>query len=215
LLDTFGQDDSEREMDSGDDDSGTRRSEEGEEEEGDKVVDGSEHAKPVEPATKWCVPLSLFFISVSILLTSSFYRSDYRTGVLLPSETILFASPVLVKRGFLTKKRNLILTDYPRLICIKETPLKVTLKSEVFVGAALRGGVTKPGAMAFVRAETDGDKSFMIKTVRSSSASSRFSRLTNCGTRTVTTYIQIRGTLGRSRTVGERAEGRAFEGVAG
>lgn len=88
-----------------------------------------------------------------------------RTGILLPTETIVFASPVLVRRGLFTKKRSLILTDYPRLICIKDAPTKVTLKSEVFVGAALKGGVTKPGAVAFIRAEKDGHSGFFIKTV--------------------------------------------------
>lgn len=88
-----------------------------------------------------------------------------RTGILLPTETIVFASPVLVRRGLFTKKRSLILTDYPRLICIKDAPTKVTLKSEVFVGAALKGGVTKPGAVAFIKVEKEGHSGFVIKTV--------------------------------------------------
>ncbi|ORY76542.1 hypothetical protein BCR35DRAFT_305789 [Leucosporidium creatinivorum] len=90
-----------------------------------------------------------------------------RSGILLPTETIVFASPILVRRGLFTKKRSLILTDYPRLICIKDAPTKVTLKSEVFVGAALKGGVTKPGAVAFIKAEREGERGFIIKTVSS------------------------------------------------
>lgn len=72
-----------------------------------------------------------------------------------------------MRRGLLPnpKKRSLILTDYPRLICIKDAPTKVTLKSEVFLGAALKGGVTKPGAVAFVRAEKEGERGLVIKTV--------------------------------------------------
>lgn len=72
---------------------------------------------------------------------------------------------MLVRRGFLSKKRSLILTDFPRLICIKDAPTKVTIKSEVYLGAALKGGVTKPGAVAFVKAEKEGDRILVIKTV--------------------------------------------------
>ncbi|KAK4051522.1 serine/threonine protein kinase [Microbotryomycetes sp. JL221] len=86
------------------------------------------------------------------------------SGVLLPSETITFASPIQVKRGLFTKKRSLILTDHPRLICIKDGPTKVTLKNEIYLGKSLRGGITKPGAVAFVKAETDGDKILVIRT---------------------------------------------------
>lgn len=88
--------------------------------------------------------------------------NDRRTGILLPSETILFASPVLDRGGFLSKKRTLILTDYPRLICIKETVHRVTLKSETFLSTASGSG--KP---TFLRADAEGDKVFYVRTVRS------------------------------------------------
>lgn len=66
-----------------------------------------------------------------------------------------------------TKERTLILTDYPRLLCIKERPKKISIKSEVFLGSALRGGVRKEGVSAFIAVEelgTEG-KGFVVKTV--------------------------------------------------
>ncbi|KAK4049942.1 serine/threonine protein kinase [Microbotryomycetes sp. JL201] len=86
------------------------------------------------------------------------------SGILLPSETITFASPVHVKRGLFNKQRSLILTDHPRLICIKDAPTRVTIKNEIYLGKSLRGGITKPGAVAFVKAEHEGDKVLIIKT---------------------------------------------------
>ncbi|BGP27341.1 serine/threonine protein kinase [Rhodotorula toruloides] len=65
-----------------------------------------------------------------------------------------------------SKPRTLILTDYPRLLCIKETPDYITVKSEVFLGSALRGGVKKEGASAFVAVEPSSKDSrgFTVKT---------------------------------------------------
>ena len=84
-----------------------------------------------------------------------------RTGILLPSESIILASPILDRTAFLSKKRTLILTDFPRLICIKETLTKVTLKSEVFIATTAKG----PSTQSFVKADTEGDKIFVVKTV--------------------------------------------------
>ncbi|KAM0786244.1 hypothetical protein ACM66B_007044 [Microbotryomycetes sp. NB124-2] len=92
------------------------------------------------------------------------HGSSKWSGVLFPSETITFASPVQVKRGLFTKQRSLILTDHPRLICIKDAPTKVTLKNEIYLGKSLRGGVTKQGAVAFVKAESEGDKVLVVRT---------------------------------------------------
>ena len=86
---------------------------------------------------------------------------DDRTGILFPSESIILASPILDRTAFLSKKRTLILTDFPRLICIKETLTKVTLKAEVFIASTAKG----PSTQTFVRADTEGDKIFTIKTV--------------------------------------------------
>ncbi|GAA5844891.1 hypothetical protein JCM11251_004663 [Rhodosporidiobolus azoricus] len=64
------------------------------------------------------------------------------------------------------KPRTLILTDYPRLLCLKESPHKITVKSEVFLGSALRGGVRREGVSAFICVEPAGreGKGFVVKT---------------------------------------------------
>ncbi|BGP51465.1 serine/threonine protein kinase [Rhodotorula kratochvilovae] len=64
------------------------------------------------------------------------------------------------------KPRTLILTDYPRLLCIKESPDKISVKSEVFLGSALRGGVRREGVSAFIAVEPRGNegKGFTIRT---------------------------------------------------
>ncbi|GJN93854.1 hypothetical protein Rhopal_006913-T1 [Rhodotorula paludigena] len=64
------------------------------------------------------------------------------------------------------KPRTLILTDYPRLLCIKESADKITVKSEVFLGSALRGGVRREGVSAFIHAEPTGKdgRGFTVKT---------------------------------------------------
>ncbi|GAA5838956.1 hypothetical protein JCM9279_002550, partial [Rhodotorula babjevae] len=64
------------------------------------------------------------------------------------------------------KPRTLLLTDYPRLLCVKEAPDKLSVKAEVFLGAALRGGVRRDGVSAFIAVEsrgTDG-KEFVVRT---------------------------------------------------
>ncbi|KAK4699382.1 succinate dehydrogenase (ubiquinone) flavoprotein subunit, partial [Phenoliferia sp. Uapishka_3] len=97
---------------------------------------GEVDTHPAEPVTKW-------------------------TGVLLPRELILFASPILDRGGFINKHRTLILTDYPRLICIKETMAKVTLKSEVFLGVK---SPPKAGVQTFIKAEAENDRVFTVRT---------------------------------------------------
>lgn len=86
-----------------------------------------------------------------------------RTGILHARETILLASQILDRSSLFTKKRMLILTDYPRLICLKDAGPKVTVKSEVFLGVSMKGG---NGMMKFEKAE-GGEKVFVVKTVRS------------------------------------------------
>ncbi len=81
------------------------------------------------------------------------------TGLLGPTETILFASSVQVRRGFRTRPRELLLTDAPRLLCIKEMEKSVTLKSEVLMGPG--GGEGE----RFVKAVLETDKVFNVKTV--------------------------------------------------
>lgn len=120
------------------------------------------------------------------------------TGVLSPTEMITFASPVLVKKGLIKKKRALILTDYPRLICIKDSPTKVSLKSEVFLGQALKGGVTKPGASAFIKALTEGDRVIVIRT---SQRTLRFEEPSGAAARWVAELADVhgRGLQGKGR----------------
>lgn len=67
----------------------------------------------------------------------------------------------------------MILTDYPRLICIKETDTKVTLKSEVIIVPPSDGpsngtnGLQKShlGKLVFVKADMEGEKNFLVRTV--------------------------------------------------
>ncbi|TIB09535.1 hypothetical protein E3P89_03169 [Wallemia ichthyophaga] len=58
--------------------------------------------------------------------------------ILLPSEKLHLASPVLVRtqRKFLsrTKRRWLLLTDLPRLLCVKEDTLKVKFEVDLGIG---------------------------------------------------------------------------------
>ncbi|GAA5996534.1 hypothetical protein JCM5350_001127 [Sporobolomyces pararoseus] len=66
-----------------------------------------------------------------------------------------------------TKERTLILTDYPRLLCLKQRDNgKISVKSQVFLGSALRGGVRKEGVSAFIAVEGLGSegKGFVVKT---------------------------------------------------
>lgn len=81
------------------------------------------------------------------------------SGLLGPTETILFASSVLVRRGFRSRPRELLLTDAPRLLCIKEMEKSVTLKSEVLMGPV--GGEGE----RFVKAVLETDRVFNVKTV--------------------------------------------------
>ncbi|KAI5481862.1 hypothetical protein MNV49_000139 [Pseudohyphozyma bogoriensis] len=82
------------------------------------------------------------------------------TGVFLPQETIVLTSSILDRTGFLTKKRTLILTDWPRLVCIKESLDKVSIKSEVGFGQGGGGGAT----LRFLKAGAEGDRQFWVKT---------------------------------------------------
>lgn len=60
-------------------------------------------------------------------------------ALLLPQESLLYACPVLHKTtGALlrnaNKKRQLLLTDFPRLLCVKETNDQLKVKSEIILG---------------------------------------------------------------------------------
>ena len=58
-------------------------------------------------------------------------------ALLLPHELMLYSSPVLQKKTgtgkMFSKRRHLIVTDFPRLLCVKETPEALKVKSEVIL----------------------------------------------------------------------------------
>lgn len=78
-------------------------------------------------------------------------------------------SPPLAPPAPGSKPRTLILTDYPRLLCIKETPEKISIKSEVFLGASARTAPRREGVSTFVSVEPSSKdpNAFTVKTVRS------------------------------------------------
>lgn len=78
-------------------------------------------------------------------LSSSTNRQFYAAlatswaALLLPNESLLYSCPILHRStGALlrsnTKKRQLLLTDFPRLLCVKETNDQLRVKSEVILG---------------------------------------------------------------------------------
>lgn len=58
-------------------------------------------------------------------------------GLLLPHEVLLYACPIIHRKtgtaNMFSKKRLLILTDFPRLLCVKETADALKVKSEVIL----------------------------------------------------------------------------------
>ena len=76
-------------------------------------------------------------------------------------------SPPLAPPAPGSKPRTLILTDYPRLLCIKETPEKISIKSEVFLGASARTAPRREGVSTFVSVEPSSKdpNAFTVKTV--------------------------------------------------
>ncbi|PWN53252.1 hypothetical protein IE53DRAFT_196725 [Violaceomyces palustris] len=58
-------------------------------------------------------------------------------ALLLPSELLLYSCPVIHRRtgagNMFSKRRQLILTDFPRLLCVKETTSTLKVKSEVIL----------------------------------------------------------------------------------
>lgn len=69
-------------------------------------------------------------------------------ALLLPNESLLYACPIVHKTSgpilrSTNKKRQLLLTDFPRLLCVKETNDQLKVKSEVILGIPL--SVTSKG----------------------------------------------------------------------
>lgn len=59
-------------------------------------------------------------------------------ALLLASEQVLYASPAIHKKtgtaNLQSKRRTLLLTDFPRLLCVKEDNVSLKVKSEVLLG---------------------------------------------------------------------------------
>lgn len=122
--------------------------------------------RPVERVTKW-YDSRLLNVSLPRLGTNSAFV--IRSNLLHPNETILLSSPVIDRSSFhlFSKKRTLILTDYPRLICIKETSSRVTIKCEIMLGypqgPSLIGVGDEPGCAKFAKVEREGEKMFVVR----------------------------------------------------
>ncbi|GAC92844.1 likely protein kinase [Pseudozyma hubeiensis SY62] len=73
-------------------------------------------------------------------------------ALLLPKEVMLYSLPVAQKKTgtgkMFTKRRQLVLTDFPRLLCVKETATALKVKSEVILAirASRTNGVTSGDA---------------------------------------------------------------------
>jgi hypothetical protein len=101
-------------------------------------------------------------------------RLPARSNLLKLDETILLSSPVIDRSTFnlLSKKRTLILTDLPRLICIKETSSRVVVKCEIILGEDMP--LSDNDAVRFVKVEREGTKNIAVKSSVSSSFNLRF-----------------------------------------
>ncbi|GAA5866043.1 hypothetical protein JCM3774_000004 [Rhodotorula dairenensis] len=101
-------------------------------------------------------------VSMSASSTSTGFSSG--TTVTGGSASPLPSPPLAPAPG--SKPRTLILTDYPRLLCIKESPEKVSVKSEVFLGSAARTAPRREGISTFVSVEPSSKDAngFTVKT---------------------------------------------------
>lgn len=68
-------------------------------------------------------------------------------ALLLPSECVLYASPTIHRKtgtaNLQSKRRVLILTDFPRLLCVKEDAACLKVKSEVLLATLASNNVPK------------------------------------------------------------------------
>ncbi|PWY99127.1 Pkinase-domain-containing protein [Testicularia cyperi] len=83
------------------------------------------------------------------------------SALLLPKEVMLYTLPVQQRTGtgkMFTKRRQLVLTDFPRLLCVKETAAALKVKSEVILtfGSSNRRTGPSAGAAAFDAAGSAG-----------------------------------------------------------
>ncbi|PWN26947.1 hypothetical protein BDZ90DRAFT_233029 [Jaminaea rosea] len=97
-------------------------------------------------------------------------------ALLLPSESLLYASLVIHKKtgtaNLQSKRRMLLLTDFPRLLCVKEDAVSLTVKSEVLLAqprardrdrdTAAAAAYSSPNVMLSV--EQKGARGFVVNT---------------------------------------------------
>jgi serine/threonine protein kinase len=89
-------------------------------------------------------------------------------ALLLPHEALLYACPITQRKAgafrSTSKRRQLLLTDFPRLLCVKETQDQLLVKSEVILGiptaassAASRTASPQHEARTSLRPQTSQD----------------------------------------------------------
>ncbi|EPQ30831.1 uncharacterized protein PFL1_01729 [Pseudozyma flocculosa PF-1] len=102
-------------------------------------------------------------------------------ALLLPHELMLYSCPVIQKKTgtgkIFSKRRQLILTNFPRLLCVKETPDVLKVKSEVILGIA----IDTPVQESFLRVHGRGE---------ASSAAATTTTMTTTTTTTTTTTAE-------------------------
>lgn len=89
------------------------------------------------PDNKWCVWLMLALGAIA-------HWSGDRSRILLPREQVILSGPVMSRHGLFNKKRYLILTDYPRLLVVREAKTRIKIKHEILIG--VEAGPKSPSA---------------------------------------------------------------------
>lgn len=99
----------------------------------------------------------------------------------LPNELLIYSSSIVEKRGLFSRKRTLVVTDYPRVLCVKEDKSSVRVKHEILFrplpdlppvptaggGGHHRRGAGKDGQFPIFRSVTqENHKTFWVHAVR-------------------------------------------------
>ncbi|GAA5992991.1 hypothetical protein JCM10908_000786 [Rhodotorula pacifica] len=103
----------------------------------------------------------------SVSMSASSTSTGFTTSTTLTGGSISpLPSPPLAPTTPGSKPRTLILTDYPRLLCIKETPDRISIKSEVFLGGSAKTAPRREGISTFVSVEPSSKdvNGFTVKT---------------------------------------------------
>ncbi|CAO1617546.1 unnamed protein product [Parajaminaea phylloscopi] len=96
-------------------------------------------ARPTSLSQRHSSQLSTTSATIPAVLSSSNTHGQALNwaGLLLPSEAVLYAAPATHRRTgtakLQSKRRMLILTDFPRLLCVKEDATSLKVKSEVLL----------------------------------------------------------------------------------